>query len=330
MSGIFLVPWKVINSVASYVSLRRTSQPRSLDKSDSVVLQGSHYVAIGEHADLWEGLMSDKKVAVKVLRGGSSSNPNFLQTFKERLERHATKWLQLQHPNVSEFFGLAYNFGYMPALILPFYGNGTVIEYVMHKNDEARLDMVRQIARGLEYLHGHSVVHGDLRGSNILIDADGHPRLCDYGLAFIIEPSEFTSIKTAGACRWTAPEIMNPPEDTSYADDPLALFTKESDIYSFAMTVLEIFTGKIPFSQKKNDSSVIFSVLDGGRPELVSLQDQESLKVLVQECWEQEPSRRPTSRAVNERLGNGTPEESTDLRAGRKSQGWLGRCVCCR
>jgi len=72
------------------------------------------------------------------------------------------------------------------------------------------------------------------------MDGDEHPRICDYGLAFIIEPSDFTSTKTAGVCRWTAPEIMNPPEDTTYADDSSALFTKESDVYAFAMTVLEV------------------------------------------------------------------------------------------
>ena len=74
----------------------------------------------------------------------------------------------------------------------------------------------------------------------MLIDADGFPRICDYGLAFIIEPSEFTSIKTAGACRWTAPEILDPPEDGISTDDSLALFTKESDVYAFAMTALEV------------------------------------------------------------------------------------------
>jgi serine/threonine protein kinase len=76
--------------------------------------------------------------------------------------------------------------------------------------------------------------------ANILVDEDEHPRICDYGLAFIIEPSNFTSTKTAEACRWTAPEIMNPPEDITYADDSFALFTKESDVYAFAMTVLEV------------------------------------------------------------------------------------------
>jgi hypothetical protein len=110
-----------------------------------------------------------------VLRGGSSSNPDFLQKFKEvnniyfekifffkknyillfpllqfqtsllvaqRLENNARRWQNLKHPNVSEFFGLAFNFGYMPALILPFYGNVNVVEYVMGKNDEVKLHMV--------------------------------------------------------------------------------------------------------------------------------------------------------------------------------------------
>jgi hypothetical protein len=58
------------------------------------------------------------------------------------LERAARVWQDLEHPNVSEFFGLAFNFGYMPALILPFYGNGTVIEYVKDKDNETKLNMV--------------------------------------------------------------------------------------------------------------------------------------------------------------------------------------------
>jgi len=75
--------------------------------------------------------------------------------------------------------------------------------------------------------------------SNIIVDGEGYPRICDYGLAFIIDPSEFPSIKTAGACRWDAPEIVNPP-DTMSLDDSLALFTTESDVYAFAMTILEV------------------------------------------------------------------------------------------
>jgi serine/threonine protein kinase len=302
-------------------------QQDSLDISQNVVLVGTHYIAIGEHADLWIGDMSGRRVAVKVLRGGSSSNPDFLQKFKQRLEREARVWRCLEHSNVSEFYGLAFSFGYMPALILPFYSNGNVVEYVREKGDEAKLDMVKQTAGGLEYLHKNSVVHGDLRGANILVDHGGCARICDYGLAFIIEPSEFTSIKTAGACRWTAPEIMNPSENAQIANatDPPPLFTKKSDIYAFSMTFLEIFTGKIPFYQKKNDSSVIFFVLDGGRPELpASLAAHESLRKLIQDCWVAEPDLRPTSRTVHEILAtNHMYENSSTSSVDISDTGWF-------
>jgi len=212
----------------------------------------------------------------------------------------------------------------VPALVLPFYGNGTIIEYVKEKDNKTKLDMVGQIAQGLDYLHEQSVVHGDLRGSNVLIDGDGCPHICDYGLALIIEPSEFTSINTAGVYRWTAPEILDPPVDATSANDSLSLFTTKSDVYAFAMTVIEIFTGKIPFDQKKNDSSVIFAVLTGGRPDLPAfLKEQKGLGELVQECWNKEPGRRPTSREVTKRLSVGTRETNAPLGVGNPFQSWF-------
>jgi len=121
---------------------------------------------------------------------------------------------------------------------------------------------------------------------------------------------------------------MNPPEDTTHADDSPALFTAESDVYAFSMTVIEIFTGMIPFNQKKNDSSVIFTVLDGGRPEVPPfLNDQESLRVLVQDCWQQMPGKRPTSRAVNDRLRTSMPEETEASGENNTSKGWFGSWI---
>jgi hypothetical protein len=74
--------------------------------------------------------------------------------------------------------------------------------------------------------------------------------LCDYGLAFIIVGSEFTSVKTAGTCRWASPEVMNPPELANLSEDdveeikdtsdPVVFFTKASDIYAFAMLATEV------------------------------------------------------------------------------------------
>jgi serine/threonine protein kinase len=116
---------------------------------------------------------------------------------------------------------------------------------------------VGEIALGLKYLHQQwpPIIHGDLRGvspfvvpfcsvttihskANVLIDSKGRAVVADFGLALIMDSSEFTSIKTAGTCRWTAPEIMNPPNND---DVPLPQFTVKSDIFSYAMTVFEVY-----------------------------------------------------------------------------------------
>jgi hypothetical protein len=69
--------------------------------------------------------------------------------------------------------------------------------------------------------------------------------VCDYGLALIIMGSEFTSVKMASICRWTAPEVMDPPaeqlDNVDFSDEePPMFFTKASDIYAFGMTVFEV------------------------------------------------------------------------------------------
>lgn len=87
----------------------------------------------------------------------------------------------------------------------------------------------------------------------------------------------------------------------------------------------QIFTGKIPFSNKKNDSSVIFAVLDGGRPEIPSsIADIPDLKDLVHLCWDKDPKMRPTSRTAADKLaeiqGVPAPEAGT-------GGSWLSRLV---
>ena len=79
------------------------------------------------------------------------------------------------------------------------------------------------------------------------MDQDKRPRIWDYGCTSVIEPSEFTSVKTASACRRTAPEILNPTEGVTSTNDFISLFTKESDVYAFGVTVFEVNTFIVVF-----------------------------------------------------------------------------------
>jgi serine/threonine protein kinase len=274
-----------------------------------------HYVAIGEHSDLYIGTLEwepKKRVAIKVIRGATSTQDDFKRRFQQAIREAAATWVKLDNPHVAHIYGIAEDQGIMPAIISTYYSQGNVIDYIKKHNSpsERRLELVNDIAVGLDYLHAKCnppVIHGDLRGSNVLVGEDGQAVLSDFGLSFIIQSSDFTSVKTAGTCRWTAPEIMNPPEETP-PDAPSVPYSLPGDIYAFAMTTLEIYTGYAPFHEKKNDSAVIFMVIDGKRPALPKEIEECHLKQLVEKCWRQEPSERPVSTEVVRHLSENTPK----------------------
>ncbi|KAJ7907602.1 kinase-like domain-containing protein [Mycena leptocephala] len=77
--------------------------------------------------------------------------------------------------------------GYPPCIVTPYMRNGTMIDFVKTRNGtlpDRRVDqLLFETAQGLAYLHSQNIVHGDLRGGNVLIDDREHAQLADFGLA---------------------------------------------------------------------------------------------------------------------------------------------------
>ncbi|KDQ57963.1 hypothetical protein JAAARDRAFT_69304 [Jaapia argillacea MUCL 33604] len=275
--------------------------------------------AIGQYADLYRGTLEPEvEVAIKVIRGVSADRTDLISKLNKSLTEQAKKWCLLNHPNVGEFLGFSHAFGYMPAMVLLYYCNGNIVKYIQDRESQGvtvdRLALTLDVAKGLEYLHSQDIIHGDLRAANILVDDSEKPRICDFGLLPIIEQSKLSSAKTAGNCRWMAPEIMNPPDEEESPP-----FTKASDIYAFSMTTLEIFTLKTPFHKRKDDSSIIFAVLKDIRPELPKeIAQNPPLTQIVKDCWDRDPTKRPSAQTVVQRL-----QKITGHTGSRDGGGWM-------
>jgi serine/threonine protein kinase len=94
-----------------------------------------------------------------------------------------------------------------------------------------------EIAQGLAYLHSQNVIHGDLRGSNVLVDDDWHAVLADFGLAVFSDATAATHTSHhGGSVRWMGPELHYPQSCG------LENFTRTfaSDCYSFAFVCIEV------------------------------------------------------------------------------------------
>ncbi|KIK79065.1 hypothetical protein PAXRUDRAFT_296367 [Paxillus rubicundulus Ve08.2h10] len=185
-------------------------------------------------------------------------------------------------------------FGQFPAMVCPWLENGSLTSYLERQHDALkpveRLLLISNVAEGLQYLHSQSVVHGDLSGSNVLIDADGRACISDFGLSMLLTQlggsTYATSRLAEGTLRWTAPELLD-LQVSEDEENPLHVNpTPQSDVYSFGSIMLQILTGKVPYYYYIREVQVLYAIskdITPKRPSLALVTD--SQWTFVQRCW---------------------------------------------
>ncbi|OCH86998.1 kinase-like protein [Obba rivulosa] len=252
--------------------------------------KGNRPEEAGGFAEIWKGEHLGGEVAVKVFYGYGSS------TSSERMEavfNEAVIWKHLNHDHIAPFVGID-NDLFPLSLVCKWMPNGTIIQYLSRFPSAHRLDLLIGIAKGLQYLHELDILHGDLKGGNILIDARGAARLADFGLAALGHADKLTT-RSISACsaRWTAPELFD-PEKFGHARSELS---RSSDVYSFAMVAWEVFTGRRPFHTWNHQGTVYVQILKGTRPQrplaATPLGLSDAVWDLMEHCWGADPQARP-------------------------------------
>ncbi|KAJ7596342.1 kinase-like domain-containing protein [Mycena floridula] len=249
-------------------------------------------VANGGDADIYKSQISDTlEVALKVYRGVNDP----LRTFK-RLQKEVSILNSIpSHPNIAEIYGVCLTGPYnQPTLVLRWYENGSASTYLAGKDFNTKLAVIRGIARGLQHLHFCRIVHGDLKGRNVLITDDGRPVLSDFGLSQILDRSTgFTTFSPWATSHWLAPEIF-----VALKRDQLLSETRSfaSDIWALACTAYELLTGNIPFPQL-GFNTLSRCVRHGGIPLLDTdhiIHGHLAIHDLLLACWSMQPSQRPS------------------------------------
>ncbi|KAG1722539.1 kinase-like domain-containing protein [Suillus paluster] len=295
------------------------------------------HVEGGASGDVWkcnynaDGISAPVQVAVKAFR---FSQRDGLETINRKISREIGILKILRHNNIVPLWGIATGFGRMPelrCLVSPWMPNGTLNDYLESNHDDLtvldRFRMLEDVSAGLRYLHSMSVAHGDITGANILIDEGGHAKLIDFGLSTIVRPLLGQSHLAAssirpGAIRYAAPELV-------LSDDVRELPLEKIDIYSFGCVMLQVLSGRLPWSEIKErpESRIPVMISKGsgpqrpdGHPAIIDLDWN-----FIQKCLQPEPELRPSAHEVfdvvmdrfsssdSSRPPDGPPDDAQDL-----------------
>ena len=262
----------------------------------------------------------DRIVALKVLSAGMFAGPDD----RKSLLSEAATAARLQHPNIVAVHATGELDGH-PFYAMNFVPGRTLAEVIRSGLPPPRrsASWLKKIAGAVQYAHSQNVLHRDLKPSNILLDAAGEPRITDFGLAKILNPSKAATL----TARVLGSPAYMPPEQ---AAGRTAEMGPAADVYSLGTMFYELLTGRPPFQgaspqavieQVKNTEPVAPRRLNPGVPE--------DLNTVVLKCLEKNPAQRYASAQELadelERFLNGQPVRARPIGPAEKIWRWSRR-----
>ena len=183
----------------------------------------------------------DRQVAIKTIRV-QSVTPEAAAEFSGRFRTEARSAARLQHPHIVSVFDSGQD-GETSYLVMEFIQGDDLKQHLergAHFTARASIKMVYDLLMALDHAHRQNVVHRDVKPANILIEANGNIKLADFGVARIQEPDE-GNLTQLGAASVGTPRYMSPEQAQGIRVDA------RSDVFSAAVVLYELLTGKRPF-----------------------------------------------------------------------------------
>ena len=175
-------------------------------------------------------------VALKIVAPTLANQPEFVQRFLQEAQVAS----RLDHANIVTIYDIGTLEDGRPFIALQLV-EGVTLETLIEQQaplpPAQAIDVLRQAASALDYLHSSGLVHRDVKPGNILVDANGRAMLTDFGIALALDSARLTLTgMVMGTPRYMAPEQVSDGRLTS-----------ASDIYALAVTAFELLSGKPPF-----------------------------------------------------------------------------------
>jgi eukaryotic-like serine/threonine-protein kinase len=201
-----------------------------------------------------------KRVAIKLIKAGIDST-SVIRRFRNERQILAS----LDHPGIAKLLDGGTTDDGLPYFVMDYIEGEPIDEYCdNHKlTTVERLKLFRAVCASIQYAHQNLVVHRDIKPNNILITAEGAPKLLDFGIAKVMNPELARSAldMTMTGLAPLTPAYASPEQ---VRGDPI---TTVSDVYSLGVVLYVLLTGHAPYRFKSHDRAELVQVICQQEPQ---------------------------------------------------------------
>jgi eukaryotic-like serine/threonine-protein kinase len=186
----------------------------------------------------------ERRVALKVIRRGMDSDE-----IVERFRAERQILAHLDHENIAKLLDGGTTEDGRPYFVMEYVEGQPLDEYcdVHGLSRRERLALFRRVCAAVHFAHQNLIVHRDLKPGNVLVTADGVPKLLDFGIAKLLHPGQEPFALTRADLRPMTPEFASPEQVRG------AAISTASDVYSLGVLLYRLLTGRSPYSPTSSD-----------------------------------------------------------------------------